>query len=58
MDAKPDAQKTRKETDEAAARRQFLKKVGTASVTAPAVALLLAATSTSASAQQISRRPA
>jgi hypothetical protein len=36
---------------EAQARRDFLKKIGTASATAPAVALLLAANAKTASAQ-------
>lgn len=36
--------------DEATARRNFLKTVGKATVTAPAVALLLAASATPASA--------
>lgn len=36
--------------DEATARRNFLKAVGKATVTAPAVALLLAASATPASA--------
>jgi hypothetical protein len=43
--------------DEVQARRDFLKKVGTASVAAPAVALLLSANATSASAQSLSRIP-
>ena len=36
--------------DEAAARREFLKQVGKAAATAPAIALLLAASSKPASA--------
>lgn len=37
--------------DETTARREFLSKVGKATVTAPAVALLLAASANQASAQ-------
>ena len=39
--------------DEQAARRAFLKQVGKAAATAPAVALLLAASSKPASAEEL-----
>ena len=48
---KPETSTTR--LDEETARREFLKKIGKAAASAPAVALLLAASSKPASAQAI-----
>ena len=53
-----DNQDTRQTTPEEAARREFLRKVGKAALTAPAVALLLTASTKPAAAQYSVRREA
>jgi hypothetical protein len=52
MDSRPDRTTKDDTQSEKEARRDFLKNVGRASATLPAVALLLAASEKSASAQQ------
>ncbi len=52
MDSNKDDRPTDGQSAEGEARRDFLKNVGKAGVTVPAVALLLAASEKSASAQQ------
>lgn len=51
MDSRPDRDAKDETTSEQEARRDFLKNVGKASATLPAVALLLSASEKSASAQ-------
>lgn len=51
MDSKSQKNQSGFRTSEAEARREFLKNIGKVTATAPAVALLLAASAKSASAQ-------
>ena len=52
MDSRDDRNTRNQVTNETEARRDFLKNIGKASATLPAVALLLSASEKSASAQQ------